>query len=106
MRGIFFDEDDAREAQRLLRSEGFVADLERVRYAGEDDDADHPWAVRSDAPEFVLDLLVDRFDGWLDDEPDPTWAPPTSGPIAAPPPVELPNQPRRHHRPQRTTEPD
>ncbi|MBO9520317.1 MAG: hypothetical protein J7518_02165 [Nocardioidaceae bacterium] len=93
MRGIFFDEDAAREVERLLSADGYDVSLSRVPYAGEDDDEDHPWAVTSDAPAIVLEVLVDRFDGWLDDDPDPDWAPPTGTP------VDLPDQPKRHHRP-------
>ena len=88
MRGIFFDEDDARAAVARLLADGYTADLHRERLSGEDDDEDHPWAVVTDAPEVVLDLLVDRYDGWLDvEEP----APP-------PAPLDLPTAPRRHHR--------
>ena len=85
MRGIFFDEDDARAVVGRLVAAGYTARTERERLAGEDDDEDHPWAVLTDAPELVLDLLVDEFDGWLDvDEPQ-----------LAHPPVELPMAPRR-----------
>lgn len=91
MRGIFFDEGDAAEVQRRLRADGFTGELSRIRYAGEDDDEDHPWAVETDAPAFALELLIDRFDGWLDEEPAP--APPPR------PPSDLPDGPRRHHRP-------
>lgn len=88
MRGIFFDEDDARAAAARLRSDGYAARVGRERLMGEDDDEDHPWAVLTDAPEVVLDLLVDRYDGWLDTEDAP------------PPPValDLPTSPKRHHR--------
>ena len=68
MRGIFFDEDDARAVVARLVSGGYDASVARERLAGEDDDEDHPWAVVTDAPELVLDVLVDEFDGWLDDE--------------------------------------
>ena len=91
MRGIFFEEGDAREVERLLSADGYDVSLSRVRYAGEDDDEDHPWAVSTDAPEFVLEVLVDRFEGWLDDEPEPTDAPPFA-------PLDLPEAPKRHHR--------
>lgn len=85
MRGIFFDEDDAGAVVARLVAAGYSASVERERLAGEDDDEDHPWAVLTDAPELVLDVLVDEFDGWLDlDEPQP-----------AQPPLELPTQPRR-----------
>lgn len=85
MRGIFFDEDDAREVVARLIADGYDAHLERERLAGEDDDEDHPWAVLSDAPAIVLEVLVDRYDGWLDaDEPAPQ-----------PGPLDLPSQPRK-----------
>ena len=88
MRGIFFDEDDARAAVARLRGEGYAAEAGRERLAGEDDDEDHPWAVVTDAPEVVLDLLVDEYDGWLDPGADePTTAPP-----------DLPTAPRRRRR--------
>ena len=71
MRGIFFDEGDARAVVARLVSAGYDAHAARERLAGEDDDEDHPWAVLTDAPEIVLDMLVDEYDGWLDaDEPD------------------------------------
>ena len=85
MRGIFFDEDDARAVVARLVADGYDARAERERLAGEDDDEDHPWAVLTDAPEIVLELLVDEYDGWLDaDAPPP-----------AQPPLELPTGPRR-----------
>lgn len=84
-RGIFFDEEDARSVAARLAAAGYSARVERERLAGEDDDEAHPWAVLTDAPELVLDLLVDEFDGWLDvEEPQP-----------AHPPLDLPTQPRR-----------
>ena len=78
MRGIFFEEDDARAVAARLRSDGYEADVARERLAGEDDDEDHPWAVVTDAPSIALELLVDEFDGWLEVEE------------AAPTAVELP----------------
>lgn len=92
MRGIFFDEDQARAVVARLLGDGYDATLTRERLAGEDDDEDHPWAVQSDAPEPVLDLLVDEYDGWLDEEPG-------SGAPADHAPVELPTAPRRIKRP-------
>ncbi|CAI9409568.1 hypothetical protein [Nocardioides sp. T2.26MG-1] len=89
MRGIFFDEDDARAVVARLVADGYDAQVERERLAGEDDDEDHPWAVLTDAPPFVLEVLVDRYDGWLDaDEPAP-----------APAPLDLPTEPRKIKRP-------
>lgn len=89
VRGIFFDEDDATAVVARLAAAGYDARVEREQLAGEDDDEDHPWAVLTDAPELVLDLLVDEFDGWLDvDEPP-----------AGHPPLELPTEPRKIKRP-------
>jgi hypothetical protein len=90
VRAIFFDEDDARAVVTRLRADGFEAHVERERLAGEDDDEDHPWAVLSDAPAFMLELLVDSHDGWLD-EGDPQDA----ADVPAPPPLDLPTAPRR-----------
>ena len=87
MRAIFFEEQHAAAAVARLRRDGHQAHAERERLAGEDDDEDHPWAVVSDAPEVLLELLVD---GWLDTD---------DAPPAPAPPVDLPDGPRRHHRP-------
>jgi hypothetical protein len=88
VRGIFFDEDDAGSAVARLRADGYEASASRERYAGEDDDEDHPWAVETDAPHVVLELLVEEHDGWLDaGDGASTSAPP-----------ELPTGPKRHHR--------
>jgi mutator protein MutT len=89
-RGIFFDEDDARAVCARLRADGFEATVARDRLAGEDDDEDHPWAVASDAPVPLLELLVEEHDGWLDLEPDAE---------AWPAPLDLPSAPRRIRRP-------
>jgi hypothetical protein len=90
LRGIVFDEDAARDIERRLRSEGYAVTVGREPNALEDDDADHPWVVVTDAPMVVLDLLVDAHDGWLDE-----------GAAARPPvaPFVLPDAPRRRHRP-------
>ena len=89
MRGIFFDEDDARAVVARLVADGYDAHTTRERLAGEDDDEDHPWAVLTDAPELVLELLVDQYDGWLDhDDEQP-----------APAPLDLPTAPKRLKRP-------
>jgi hypothetical protein len=90
VRGIFFDEEHARAVVARLVSGGFSASAVRERLAGEDDDEDHPWAVLTDAPQLVLELLVDEYDGWLD-----------AGPEAPPPaaPLDLPEAPKRRYRP-------
>lgn len=94
VRAIFFDEDDARAVVTRLRADGFEARLERERLAGEDDDEDHPWAVLSDAPAVMLEVLVDTHDGWLDESGD---APAEqSAPLA---PLDLPTAPRTIKRP-------
>ncbi|MFC4785450.1 hypothetical protein ACT8ZV_13305 [Nocardioides sp. MAHUQ-72] len=91
MRGIFFDEDDARAVQARLTGDGYDATLVRERLAGEDDDEDHPWAILTDAPSIVLELLVDEYDGWLDE--DDADQPDRHPPVA--PPLDLPAAPRR-----------
>lgn len=90
VRAIFFDEDSARAVVRRLTADGFDAHAERLRLAGEDDDEDHPWAVTSDAPDFILEVAADEYDGWLEgDEPAPPLAP-----------IELPTEPMRIKRPE------
>jgi len=84
-RAVFFEEEAALAVASRLVADGFTAAVVRERLAGEDDDEDHPWAVLSDAPGIVLELLVERYDGWLD-LPDPP-APTT--------PLDLPTGPRR-----------
>ena len=103
MRAIFFDEDDARAVVARLRADGFEADVTRERLAGEDDDEDHPWAVLSDAPAFMLEVLVDTHDGWLDEEEDPHEA--GGAGLRAPPPLHLPTAPRRIKRPDLGSDP-
>lgn len=96
VRAIFFDPDDAEAVVARLRRDGYAAELARERLAGEDDDEDHPWAVVSDAPELVLEVLCDERDGWLDlDDP-----PPPTRVHLPPAPVDLPTSPRRIKRPE------
>jgi len=98
VRAIFFEEDDARAVVARLRADGFEAHVERERLAGEDDDEDHPWAVLSDAPAFMLEVLVDAHDGWLDEEPRE--GPRTGQEHRDPPaPLHLPTAPKRIKRP-------
>jgi hypothetical protein len=102
VRAIFFEEDDARAVVARLRADGFEAHLERERLAGEDDDEDHPWAVLSDAPAFMLEVLVDTHDGWLDeDAPDeaPRQVDGEAEQTTPLPPLDLPTAPRRVKRP-------
>lgn len=88
MRGIFFESNHAESAAARLRQDGWSAEVVAERLAGEDDDESHPYAVLTDAPELILDLLVDEYDGWLDLEE----------PAARQPPLDLPSTPR-HRRP-------
>ena len=107
MRAIFFDEDAAAAVVRRLVADGYLAEAHRERFQGEDDDEDHPWAVLSDAPEFVLELLVDEFDGWLDHDESPDSSAPA--PLRLPPaaaPLDLPSAPRRIKRPDLLSELD
>ena len=90
MRAIFFDEDDAQAVVARLRADGFEARAERERLAGEDDDEGHPWAVVTDAPAFMVEVLVDTHDGWLDEGEE------QSPPL---PPLRLPMAPKRIKRP-------
>lgn len=90
MRATFFAEDDARSAAARLVADGYAAEVARERFAGEDDDEDHAWAVRTDAPSFVLELLAEEWDGWVDDES-------SAAPGVVPP--DLPAGARRTHRP-------
>ena len=94
MRGIFFDADDARAVLNRLVRDGFDGTMERDRLAGEDDDEDHPWAIRTDAPQVVLELLIDQYDGWLDEEGE------ASTPAQPAAPLDLPTGPKRIKRPQ------
>jgi len=94
MRGIFFDEDDARSVAARLTTDGYAATVVRERLAGEDDDEDHPWAVVTDAPGVMLELLVDAHDGWLDELDEEAREPQT-----VVPPLDLPTAPRRVKRP-------
>ena len=93
-RGIFFEQSDAQAVQARLTRAGYAATTLRERLAGEDDDEDHPWAVLTDAPAFVLELLVEEFDGWLDED-DPVNAPAQT----TLPPLDLPAAPKRIKRP-------
>ena len=85
MRGVFFEEADARAVVSRLVADGFAASCLREPFAGEDDDEDHPWVVSTDAPAVMLELLVEHHDGWL--EPDEPPAPRA--------PLVLPDAPRR-----------
>jgi hypothetical protein len=90
VRGIVFEEDAARDIQRRLVADGYAVSVSREPFAGEDDDEDHPWAIRTDAPVVALELLLDAHDGWLDD----------GAPKTPPAPITLPEAPRRRHREQ------
>ena len=89
---IVFDADDASAVEQRLRHDGFDAEVLRERLQGEDDDEDHPWAVLTDAPAFVAELLTDEYDGWLDEDPEQD-APAQGSPL------DLPTAPRRIKRP-------
>ena len=63
---IFFERDDADAVAARLVSDGFAAHVVQERLANEDDDEDHPWAVVTDAPQVMVELLVEAHEGWLD----------------------------------------
>jgi len=85
VRAVFFDEGAAVAVAAQLATDGFDAHVVRERLHGEDDEEDHPWAVVTDAPSIVVELLVDHYDGWLDD----------GGPPVLPKRLDLPDAPRR-----------
>jgi hypothetical protein len=85
---MLYEEDRARDLADRLRAGGYDATVARERFAGEDDDEDHPWTVLTDAPSHVVEVLVDEHDGWVDDVP-------TDMPPAPPAPLDLPDAPRR-----------
>ena len=89
-RAVFYDEEHALAAVRSLVSQGFEASVSRERFAGEDDDEDHPWAVVTDAPDVLLEVLVEEYNGWLDVEGTPT-----SSDVRPAPPLDLPDAPKR-----------
>jgi 8-oxo-dGTP diphosphatase len=88
VRAVFYEEDHARLVAARLRAAGFDAAMERERFAGEDDEEDHPWMLLTDAPSFMVDVLVEEHDGWVDDGPDGVPRPPVA-------PLDLPDAPRR-----------
>lgn len=87
---VLFAADDARAVMRALSANGFATRLDRVPFAGEDDDEDHAWAVWTDAPPVMLELAADEFDGWVVHEED-----------APRVPLDLPDAPKRRHQPDR-----
>ena len=88
MRVVFHEEDEATAVVARLRASGFDAQAERERFAGEDDDEDHSWAVVTDAPGLVVEILAEEYDGWVDHEEPTPAAPPA-------PLLDLPAAPRR-----------
>lgn len=84
---VLFEESDAIAVARALSSNGFSTRLDRVPFAGEDDDEDHPWAVWTDAPHVMLELAADEYDGWVVYEDSVARAP-----------LDLPSAPQRQHR--------
>ena len=84
---MFWEDDAARAVAETLEDRGFDARLARERFAGEDDDEDHPWVVLTDAPALLVESRLEEYDGWLDDAP-PADAPPAT-------PLDLPQAPRR-----------
>ena len=85
VRAVFWEADAATLVAASLRRNGFEATLGRDRFAGEDDDEDHPWVVVTDAPAVMVELLCEEHDGWVD-QPEP---PPAAAPL------DLPAAPRR-----------
>jgi 8-oxo-dGTP diphosphatase len=90
MRVVFHGQDDAEAVAALLRADGFAADVARERFANEDDDEDHAWAVTTDAPAVAAELLAEQHDGWPDQD-DPAARPTAASDVH----LELPSAPRR-----------
>ena len=88
VRVLLDEETDARTVAERLRAGGFDARVARDRFAGEDDDEDHPWVVHTDAPQFLAEVVGEEYDAWVDAAPDQPDAPP-------PAPLDLPQGPRR-----------
>lgn len=61
-RAVFFDAEPARAAASRLAADGFTAQV--VQHARADGELD--WVVLSDAPDVMVELLVERYDGWLE----------------------------------------
>ena len=88
MRVVFHDQDDATAVAARLRRDGFEATVVREVFAGEDDDEDHPFAVVTDAPDLVVEVLAEERDGWVDYDD-------ASTPMPHPEGLALPEGPRR-----------
>lgn len=67
MRAVFYERDDASAAADALRAQGYAAWLRKERFAGEDDELDHPWALETDAPDAAVAPLVSHETGWLEE---------------------------------------
>ena len=92
MRVVFHEREDAERVAARLRADGFAAEPVRERFAGEDDDEDHPWSVVTAAPDIVVVVVAAEYDGWYYND----------AAIAVEPPVlalDLPDGPRRIKRP-------
>ena len=89
MRAVFHDEEAATAVAARLRGDGFEARVVREAFAGEDDDDDHPFAVVTDAPDLVVEVLAEERDGWVDHDDDPP------APRPHPQGPALPDGPRR-----------
>lgn len=87
---LVFERDHAEELAARVRREGYLAEVVRARFAGEDDEEDQPWAVRTDAPLVVAELAAEEFDGWVEttDHGEPA-------PARSPGLLPLPDGPRR-----------
>ena len=88
VRAGLYEEEDARAVADRLRAGGFEAGFARERFAGEDDDEDHPWTVTTSAPSCLVETLVEEYDGWLDGAPAQASA-------RSPALLDLPDGPRR-----------
>jgi hypothetical protein len=85
MTAIYFDtDDDAGELIAALEAEGYVTNLQREPFAGEDDSADHAWVLMVDPFDDRVIEMVDVYGGWMPgDEQLPAE------------PLDLPGEPKR-----------
>lgn len=61
-RAVFFADDHAQAVASRLATDGFTVQV--VQHPRSD--GGQQWVVLTDAPEFLLELLVERYDGWLE----------------------------------------
>lgn len=82
------EREHADEVAHRLERAGYAAEVVRGRFHGEDDEDDQPWVVTTEAPYAAVELVVEEFDGWVEEVEETAPAPPAA-------PLPLPDAPRR-----------